>query len=331
MSGDDVLDGTRWVARVRAARERIRGLALSTPLVPSFDLTRYVEREVWLKYEQVQPTGAFKVRGAANFLREHREAAGAVTYSTGNHGLAVAYVARALGMTATVCVSRHVPTVKVSALRQLRAEVRVCGESQDAAGEAARRLARQVGQVLVEPFDDPAIIAGQGTIAAEILESLPAPGTVVVPLSGGGLLAGVAVYLKMMRPQARVVGVSMERAPVMYHSLLNGHAVTLPEQQTLADSLQGGIGLGNRYTLAMIRQWADDTVLVSEAEIAEAMGYLAVTAGQLVEGAAAVGVAALLHRRVRLAPGPVVVLITGRTVEAETIVDLTRQYLERNR
>lgn len=327
MNQSDVLDGSRWLNEVKAAQSRIQGLTVLTPLVPALALSRQVGHEVWLKYEQLQPTGAFKVRGAANFLRQQAKAKGAVTYSTGNHGLAVAYVAKSLNMTATVCLSRHVPSVKVQALRELGADVKVVGESQDEAGLTAMELSKEPGQVLVKPFDDPAIIAGQGTIAAEFLEQLPQTGTVLVPLSGGGLLAGIAAVCKTLRPALKVVGVSMQNAPVMYHSVAAGKPVEMPEQPTLADSLQGGIGRDNQWTLAMIAEWVDQTVLVSEEEIGKAMAYLALNQGQLVEGAAAVGVAALLNGRVAISSGPVVVVVTGRTVDPRVLMRLMEKYL----
>lgn len=316
-----------WHQAVAEARHRIAEYVATTPMVSSDPLSRLLGQPVWLKCEQFQPMGAFKIRGAANALltRQSQGALlGAVTYSTGNHGLAVAYLGARLGIPVAICISQAVPANKVNALRARGAETIIEGHSQDDAQTAAVRIAEERGYALIEPFDDPDIIAGQGTLAAEMLDQAADLETVVVPVSGGGLAAGVAAEIKAQRPTIRVVGVSMEGGAVMYESLKRGHPVKMPEAPTLADSLQGGIGLDNRWTLRMVGEYLDDLVLVSEEEIAQAMGFLAVEQGMVVEGAAAV-TAAWIRRQPSVA-GPVAAILTGRNVDGMVAAELMTAY-----
>lgn len=300
---------------IRAAEARIRGRVLRTPMLADPVLSGVV-----LKQEYRQDTGAFKLRGAMNAvlsLAPDLLARGVVTASTGNHGRALAHAARAAGVRAVVCLSHLVPANKVQAVRDLGAEVRITGQSQD---EAMREVARSVtdeGLTEVPPFDHPDIVAGQGTLGLELLSDCPAPSTVLVPLSGGGLAAGVAAAVKALSPATRILGVSMQRGAAMAASLAAGHPVEVTEEPTLADSLGGGIGPGNRVTFAMCRALLDDVVLVSEDEIAAAMRHIHAVTGDAVEGAAAVGVAAILAGRV--SPGPATVcILSGANVAAET-------------
>lgn len=300
-----------------AAAARIAGVAVRSPLVPSVLLGELCGRDVWLKLETVQPTGSFKVRGAASKIlsaSETERRAGVVTASTGNHGRAVAYVARRLGIPATVCVSAGVPEGKVAALSALGARVEVVGDSQSEAMVRALGLAEE-GAVFVHPFDDPEVISGQATIGLEIVADLSEVGTVLVPLSGGGLLAGIAVALAEYAPAAVPVGVSMERAPFMALSLAAGQPVEGPEEATLADSLRGGIGLDNSHTFRIVAELAPDVALVGESAIWEAMRFLFDEHRLVVEGAAAVGVAALMTGAVTDPVGPVVVVVSGANVE----------------
>jgi threonine dehydratase len=303
---------------VWAARQRIAPYARPTPLEPSLPLFGQVGVGVWLKLETFQPTGSFKLRGAANkilSLDPQAQRRGVITFSTGNHGLAVAYIARQLGVEATVCVSRRADPAKLAAIRQQGARLEVHGESQDEAEAHCYWLAEQRGLTVIKPFDDPEVIAGQGTLALELLEALPQLKAVLVPVSGGGLAAGVGMALKSVDPSIRVVGASMEGGAAMYHSLWRGSPVALPEVNTLADSLQGGIGQDNRYTLALVRRYVDEWVLVSEEAIARGMAFLFGEHRLVVEGAAAVGVAALLEGGLARLSGDVAVILSGRNVD----------------
>jgi threonine dehydratase len=304
------------------ARKRIASLTRRTPLVKSEGLSRH-SQDVHLKLETLQPTGSFKVRGAANkllSLSPEERTRGVVAVSTGNHGRAVAYVARQLGMNATVCISARVPENKVIALRSAGVEVVIYGDSQDEAGLKAAELQAEWGLNMILPFDDPLIIAGQGTIGLELLTELPEVDTVLVPLSGGGLISGIALALKAASSKIRVVGVSMEHGAIMAESLAAGKPLELPEAPTLADSLQGGIGLNNRYTFNLVRECVDEVVRVSEEEIAAAMRF-AFAEGLVLEGAGAVPVAALLAGKTL--PGKNTALVcSGGNVDRKAFLEL---------
>lgn len=301
------------------ARQRIQGLVRQTPLEHSPSLSRLLGAPVYIKLESQQITGSFKLRGASNAiaqLSDEQKAKGVVAASTGNHGRALAHAARVLGVQATICLSQLVPANKVQAIRELGAEVRIVGHSQDDAQAEAERIAREQGAALLPPFDHPQIIAGQGTLGLEILEQLPDVRQVLVPLSGGGLFGGVALALKHVDPSIRVHGISMRRGAAMAASLAAGHPVEVEELQTLADSLGGGIGLDNRYTFALARDYCDQLHLLDESSIAAGVRHAYREERQVVEGAAAVGIAALLDGLI--APvGPVVVIVSGRNIAIE--------------
>lgn len=313
-----------------AARKRISSLVMKTPLINSPVLSEQVHASVFLKLENRHETGAFKIRGAANrmlSLTPDEQKRGVATFSTGNHGLAIAYVAKKLGIPATVCISHRVPGGKVEALRRMGASVQIHGNSQDEAEEHCYKYAEEHDLTLIKAFDDPFVIAGHGTIGLELIEDFPAIDTVVVPLSGGGLLSGIAFVMKSIDPTIRVIGVSMERGAVMYQSLRAGRPVELPEEDTLADSLLGGIGLDNRYTLPMVRQYVDETVLVSEEAIAEGMAYLFKSHRMVVEGAAATGIATVLHSGLITQGSNVAVIISGNNVDVPSFLKATERYL----
>ena len=237
-------------------------------------------------------------------------------HDAGNHGRALAYAASQHGVKATICLSHLVPGNKVQAIRDLGADVRIVGQSQDDAQREAERIAHEQGATLLPPFDHPAIIAGQGTLGLEILEQQPGVAHVLVPLSGGGLFAGVALALKSANPQIITHGVSMQRGAAMHASLAAGHPVEVEELPTLADSLGGGIGLDNRYTFAMTRETCDHLHLLSEASIANAIRHAYREERLVLEGAAAVGIAALLEGLIE-PRGPVVVVVSGRNVDID--------------
>ncbi|MCC8393543.1 hydroxyectoine utilization dehydratase EutB [Paraburkholderia sp. MMS20-SJTR3] len=306
-------------ADIYRARARLDGRVCRTPLVEAPVLSALAGTPVYLKLETVQPTGSFKLRGATNALARLAKTgcARVVTASTGNHGRALAYAARALGIDATVCLSRLVPANKVDAVRALGAQVRVSGQSQDEAEHEALRLAREEGFAYVPPFDDPFVIAGQGTIGLEIVEALPDVANIVVPLSGGGLFAGIALAAKSANRAIGLTGVTLARGAAMHASLAAGKPVLVEELDTLADSLGGGIGLDNRYTYALTRELIDQTVLLDEASIARAIVHAYRHERLVVEGAAAVGMAAVLDRVLpaeRIERGPLVLVVTGANI-----------------
>jgi threonine dehydratase len=305
------------LADIEQAAARIAGRVARTPLVRSSTLSQRTGQPVHLKLETCQPIGAFKLRGAMNAilsLGDTERKCGLVTASTGNHGRAVAYAARELSVPATICMSSLVPANKVEAVRTLGAEIRLVGISQDDAQEEVERLIESRGLIPIQPFDDANVVAGQGTIGLEIVESLPELTTVLVPLSGGGLAGGIAVAVKALKPEIRVIGISMERGAAMHAALAAGKPVAIREEETLADSLGGGIGLANHVTFTLCRDLLDDIVLLTEDEIAEGIRHAAREENITVEGAGAVGIAAILANKVELS-GPTAIIVSGGNID----------------
>jgi len=302
---------------IRAAADRIHGHVLRTPMAQSASLTGRFGAPVHLKLESHQRTGAFKLRGATNAMLtlsvDERER-GVVAASTGNHGRALAYAARSAGSRATICMSSLVPDNKVAEVRRLGATVKIVGKSQDDAQEEVDRLVAEEGMVMVPPFDHADVIAGQGTIGLEMVEDLPDVEMVLVQVSGGGLASGIAAAVKALRPKVKVIGVTMDRGAAMKRSIDAGHPVAVEEYPSLADSLGGGIGLYNRLTFSMCSALLDDIVLVTEHEIAEGIRHGYREEREVLEGAGAIGIAAILAGKVSLS-GPTVVLLSGRNID----------------
>ena len=303
---------------IEQARERIAEHIRSTPLVRSAALSELVGTQVGLKLEHQQLTGSFKIRGATNAvlqLSQSERNRGVIAASTGNHGRALSYAARAIGCRATICMSRLVPENKVSEIRRLGASVRIVGSSQDDAQEEVDRLVAEEGLSMIPPFDDPRIIAGQGTLGLEIVEAMPDVAAVIVPLSGGGLAAGVATSVKAVRPEAKVIGITMERGAAMKASIDAGHPVQVNEHRSFADSLGGGIGLSNLWTFPMCKALLDDVVLVSENEIAAGIRHAYQCEREIIEGAGAVGIAALLSGKLSDVKGPIAAILSGGNID----------------
>jgi threonine dehydratase len=308
---------TVTLSDIQVARERIAGKIVRTPTVLSTGLSERLGVPVHLKLEHRQTTGSFKLRGASNAvasLAADEKRRGVVAASTGNHGRALAHAAKLDGIRAVICMSRLVPENKVSEIRRLGADIRIVGKSQDDAQEEVDRLVAEEGLTMLPPFDHAAVIAGQGTVGLEMLDDVPDAAMVVTPVSGGGLAAGVAAAIKGRKPSIKVIGVSMERGAAMQASLAAGKPVLVEEMSTLADSLGGGIGLENRLTFSMIRDLLDGIVLVSEEEIAAGIIHAYAEEREIVEGAGAVGIAALLAGKI-VAEGPVVILMSGRNID----------------
>ena len=302
---------------IERAKKAISKTIRPTPINPSKSLSERCGAPVFLKLEHHQVTGSFKIRGAANAianLDEAQRSAGVVGVSTGNHGRGLAFAAKAAGIRCVICMSSLVPKTKVENIEGEGAEVRIVGRSQDEAQTEVERLVADQGMTMIPPFDHVDIIAGQGTLGLELLEQVPDVETVLVPLSGGGLIAGVAAAVKSRRPTATVVGVSMERGAAMYECQRAGKPIEVEELATLADSLGGGIGLQNRYTFPMVRDLVDDIVLVSEKEIAEAIRHAYWQERQIIEGSGAVGIAALLAGKIT-SKGPTASVVSGGNVD----------------
>ncbi len=302
---------TPTIADVEAARERLAGVARETPLYPTETFSRLSGRQVFLKAENLQRTGSFKIRGAYNTIATLGEAerrAGVVAASAGNHGQAVAWAAREAGIPATIFMPQDAPMAKVEATRAYGGETELVGEGFDDAVAAAAAHVDATGATLVHAFEDERVIAGQATIGLELAYQAPEAETFVVPIGGGGLAAGISLALKERRPGVAVVGVECQPG------------------YTIAD----GIAVKHRGELAgdILRRTLDDRVSVSDDEIAQALVLCVERTKFLVEGAGAVGLAALLAGRVA-GDGPVAVVLSGGNIDATTLISVLRHGLTR--
>jgi len=313
------------------AHARIKPLIRQTPLLPADDLKEKTGADrIHMKLECLQNTGSFKVRGAANkilSLSNEEKKKGVITFSTGNHGRAVASVAGQSGIKAVVCLSEHVAAYRAEMIAALGAEVSLKGRSQDEAEQNYQELMAAQDLVPVVPFDDPKIIAGQGTIALEILAKLPDTDVLMIQLSGGGLLAGIAMVAKSIHPDIHVVGLSLERSPAMLESLKADMPVPVAEKDTIADSLLGGIGVDNQYTLPMIKKFVDEHLLISEKEIKDGMFYVFEKHRLIVEGAAVVGVGVLMSRKIDVKGKKVVALLSGSSIHSDEYIRIIQSRL----
>jgi threonine dehydratase len=302
---------------VRAAAERIRGVARRTALRRSPALSAIADTDVYLKLECEQVTGSFKLRGAYNALaslQESDRARGVVAASAGNHGLGIAYAARALGVAATIFVPRTAPAVKRDGIAALGATIDASSDDYDIAHVRAVAHAAREGLAFIDPCRDPAVIAGQGTAALEILEELPSLRTVIVPVGGAGMLAGFASLLRAEAPTVRIIGAQGTRSAAMARSLEAGAVTPVPHEPTLADGLSGDI---DEFALDVGRHALDLLAIVTEDEIARAIAWLAREEALVVEGSGAVGVAALLQKKVHRPKGPVAVVLSGANIDAD--------------
>jgi threonine dehydratase len=309
------------------ANRLIKDTIYRTPLNESTRLSELSGCKIYLKLEGLQVTGSFKIRGATNkilSLSDDQKMRGVITISSGNHGRAVAYVARKYNIPAVVCVSETVPENKIEAIHELGAEVVKAGKTYDEANETALLMQDERGLTMVHPFDDPYVIAGQGTIGLEMMEELPEIDTVIVPLSGGGLLGGIALTLKSINPKIQTIGVSMDRGPAMIESLKAGKIVEVVEEPSLADALIGGLGRENKHTFNIIRDNVDQLVLVSEDEIAAGMTFALEKEHLVVEGGGAVGIAALLANKVDKLGERVAILISGSNVSMPGLMEAAK-------
>jgi len=312
-----------------AARLAVAEHAGVTPLLRAWELSSRLGRDVFVKAECLQRTGSFKVRGAAARLSaldaDERER-GVITCSSGNHGRAVAFVAERLGIPATIFVPEWVDPVKLDGIRASGAEAVLAGPTFDESEALARERAAERGRAYVSAYDDEWVIAGQGTVADEILEELSTtPAAVVVPLSGGGLAGGVAAALadRLGADAPPCVAVSASNAAVMLESVRRGAPVELPEEETLANALAGGIALDNRYSFTLIRDLIEQHAVVGEDEIAAAMRYCVQHLRLVVEGGGAVALAAVLSGAwdpATVGDGPIVVVLSGGNVQTETLL-----------
>jgi threonine dehydratase len=311
---------------IRGALGQIREHVHLTPCSRSETLSRLTGTSAYLKLENLQKTGAYKERGALHkilTLSAAERARGLIAASAGNHAQGVAYHAGRLGIAVTIAMPETTPILKVANTRALGAQVVLHGGSYDEAYAEARRIEQQDGLTFVHPFDDEAIIAGQGTIGLELLDQVPALDAVLVPVGGGGLISGIAIALKTLRPQTRVIGVEAEVIPAMAAALEAGKPVTIENASTIADGI--AVKRAGDLTYGYVRKWVDEVVTVSEEEIASAILYLLEKEKTVAEGAGAVSVAALMHRKVHLDGKAVVAVVSGGNID----VNLVARIIER--
>ena len=284
---------------------------------------------VALKAENLQSTGSFKIRGALAKIAALGDACapGVVTASAGNHGQAVAYAARELGVVCDVFMPESAPIAKTEATMALGARVRLVGETVDEALAAAQAWARESGLAFVHPFDDPVVVAGQGSLGLELLAQVPDLARVIVPVGGGGLVSGVAIAVKSQRPEVEVIGVQVEACAPFPASLEAGEPVAVDSAMTIADGI--AVKRPGALTLALIKRWVDGLVIVGEDQVAEAMVFLLERAKLVVEGAGAVGVAALLTGSVGApsgAGGTTVAILSGGNVDPGLLAQIARRH-----
>ncbi len=310
------------------AAERLRKRVRRTELIPSHHFSSRLGFPVLFKCENLQRTGAFKIRGALNFMTSQpREALkrGVITASAGNHAQGVAYAADLLSVPAVIYMPEQTPLLKVFETRDLGAEVILVGKNFDEAYHAARAAEGERGMLFVHPFDDPLVMAGQGTIGLEILEELPDVANILVPVGGGGLIAGVATAVKKTHPHVRIIAVESVAAPSLHVSLQQGEIRESPVTATLADGI--AVKRPGMQTFPIMRELVDDSVLVEEGEIALAIVALLERTKLLVEGAGAVTLAALLNGRVPGIRGKTVCLLSGGNTDVKTIATVVERGL----
>lgn len=315
--------------KVLEARDRIASIIRKTPLVQSTVLSKKWNKNISLKLENLQPSGAFKLRGAANAILSLTEAEknrGIVSMSTGNHGKAIAYVAKKLGVKATICISDLVPKVKIEAIESFGATVAVVGKTQEEATNQALLMEEKEGLRYISPFDDPAIIAGQATTALEILEQKPETNTLLVPVSGGGLMSGMAFTAKVIKPDIQMIGVTNDIEPAIYKSIKAGHIVQVEEYESLADALPGPIADDNQYTFEMCKRYVDDIILISEEQIAQAMAYALLKEKLVLEGGGAATLAALLTKKAASFGQNIVAVCSGNSVDMDVLLRITQEH-----
>ena len=289
-----------------------------TPLIHSLALSKNLE--VYLKLECLQVTGSFKLRGATNkllSLTNEQKNKGVIAVSTGNHGKGVAHAAKQIGIKSTIFMSSMVPEHRKKAIESLGAKVEIIGNNSDEADLYAREFANKNNITLVHPFDDLDVIAGQGTVGLEMLEAMPDIDSVIIPTSGGGLIGGIALAIKLQKPNVKIIATSMKRGPSMYESLKAGKPVDVKEEETLADCLGGSIGLENQYTFGICKDVIDDFILIDEPKIAEGIKFNFEKHKLVTEGAAATSIMAVKDQLSSHFGKNTICLLCGGNIDSE--------------
>jgi threonine dehydratase len=310
----------------QVAAEVLASIARRTPLLTSRGLSEACGGQVVLKAENLQRTGSFKLRGAAHRISRLTDPSAVVAGSAGNHGQSLAYAARARGIPCEVFMPRDASVAKVAAVQAFGGVVHLTSDSVDEAVAKAKERADEIGAGFVHPFDDPDVILGQATLGLELLQDVPDLHTVVVPVGGGGLISGVAGAIKTARPQTRIIGVQAAACAAFPESLLRGAPQTItPRMATIADGI--AVKRPGETTLALVRKWVDEIVVVDEDETADAMVWLLERSKLVVEGGGAVGVAALLAGRFSPASeGATAVILSGGNVDSGLLAAIAQRH-----
>jgi len=311
------------IAEIFATEKRIRDYKHNTPLRYYFPLSEQLGKEVYLKLENWQRTGAFKFRGALSkisLLSKEELEKGVITASTGNHGLAVAAAAQIWGTKATIVLPEDTPEAKTTPLKYYEADLVQKGKDYEDAEEEAHRLEKEKDLTFVHGFDDPIVIAGQGTVGLEIFQQLPEAECIIVPVGGGGLIGGIAAASKLLNPAIKIYGVQSIASPAMYNSFRAGKMVETPVEPTIAEGLAGRtVG---EFALQIVLKYVDDIIVVEEEEIRQAMVYLLEKTRLVVEGAGVVGIAALLSEKLVPEEKKIVVVISGGNISFQFLKEL---------
>jgi threonine dehydratase len=315
--------------QIEHAHAKLRTITINTPLLPSVRLSDDIGAPTFVKAENTQRAGSFKLRGAYNkmaSLRPDDLKRGIITHSAGNHAQGVALAGRLVGAPVTVVMPEYAPLAKIAATKRYGAEVILHGKSFDDAGTYAQQLREEHGLTYVHAFDDPLVVAGQGTLGLEIFDALPDVGTIVVPVGGGGLIGGVATVARALKPNTRIIGVQAEGCPSIRLSLQAGMPVVVPQARTIADGI--AVKKPGAVTLPLIRDLVDDIVTVDEDEIARGIVYALQTLRQVSEGAGAVGIAALLSGKITpRADEKLCVILSGGNIDPNFLARVIEQVL----
>ena len=311
---------TLSAVEILKARKNLEEVVYHTPLTYSKKLSEISGAEVYLKWENLQKTGSFKLRGAYNkiiSLTPKERNKGVITASAGNHALAVALVAKMMNLKAIVVVPENAPKIKVEQCRALEAEVVLKGANYDESVTYCKKMVSETGATYIPASEDYKVIAGQGTIGCEILEEMPDTSVILVPVGGGGLISGIALWAKTVNPNIRVVGVQSTAAYTMYECFKAKKIVDIPVPPTIADGLAGGI---SQITLDLALKYVDEIVLAKEEKLKKAILWVLKNERQVVEGAGIVGPAAILQGKIRFKPSEkVVVVISGGNIDMELL------------
>lgn len=321
----ETVEEIKYLDKIKESALQLENMLIHTPVVPSTTLSKTYGGSIYLKLENLQRTGSFKVRGASNKIiniSANEKNKGVITCSAGNHAQGVALAASKLGIHSTIVMPKQAAKTKIEATKHLGGEVILFGDSFDEAKKYAHAIAEKEGSIYVSPFDDEEVIIGQGTVGLEIFQQLPAVSTVIVPIGGGGLIAGVSLALKESNPDIKIIGVQAENVHGMISSLRAGRLISNRTAPTLADGCD--VAMAGTQTFDILKERIDETILVSELEIKKAILYLAKTENVIAEGAGALSTAAILSEKIPSSylQGTTVAIVSGGNIDLTRLSDI---------